>query len=488
MNQTLEIDTLIRRGQHQEAKSLLEKERGNLSSLQCARFYRRLGQFDGGIRLLRPELFQEGELKNVIADPLRIEYANLLSFLGLTSEAKFHLSKVEKKLGYDYHFAQGIRLSTVGDFESARTSFEAASHSQHATEYEVLIALANLLNSHLGCFDYEATLTLDDHLKKSLEPKEHQNLVTWRSTCVAQAHAYLGHKNEFEEEMKTFLPNAKPENRLQLNQIRFYPFGRLLVGGLSSAKKRSHISELAHYKVLARQWHEWEAFRDLCIQEAFLTRNKNELMNAYFGSPSPFQKKRIRKWLKDLGTEAPGEPSLLTSKSIYYHETSLSSEASLQLNLNEGHGSLKFGKIPARMLGALLEDRYRPIRMHELHDKIWGDSQFFHPVHSPARVHQAINRLKHHLIIEKIPLKIKSNHDRYFMELGKNLEVNLNEPSVPLFLNRWRKQFRDSWVLSREAATRFDLHPRSIQLKLSEHKNHFEFMRQGTKRYYRLKL
>ena len=496
MKSSKSIDLWIRAGQFQKACAQFEEARTarELTPVEEAVFLRRLGRFEEGINCLRPLLFQDSELKKNAPDETKIEYANHLTFLGLTSEARFHLKRVLELKGFAYFFAEGLFASTIGDFEAARASFQKASLARDASDYDRIVANSNLLNALLGCFQYDEVIKLGDDLLNALDPLEHRNLYAWRASCVSQAHAYQKNSSLFSKEIKrcldTFQINSQkePQNAFELNQLRFSPIGKLHCQSLSPSETQDELKRLRHYQKIAHTYGEWQAFRDLSIHTAFFEKKAGVLIHAYYGSPSSFQKTRIRNWLKLLGEKLPSTPPLLNSKSIAYgnQNAGAGSGRVTRLDLNLGNSELDPEKLPIKMMKALLNDLYRPVRTHELHDLVWGDSEFFSPLHSPSRVHQVLNRLKRELKTSKINFTIHSVNDRYFVGIGAGLSIVPSDLQTPAFLSRWNSSFKDAWVRIEKVAKVWNATPRSIQLKIKERAQDFDTRKEGNQRYYRL--
>jgi hypothetical protein len=73
---------------------------------------------------------------------------------------------------------------------------------------------------------------------------------------------------------------------------------------------------------------------------------------------------------------------------------------------------LKPGQLLHRLLATLASDFYRPFRLASLHSLLYP-REYFNPVTSPMRVHQATRHLRAWLEEEGIALRIEEQHGLY---------------------------------------------------------------------------
>lgn len=507
-----QIDQLIRLGAFDRALNLLKTaaKTKDLGPLELASFYRRLGYSQLALSQLRPELFLQNSLKPKPNPKYVIEYASNLTMLGLTEEAAFHLKRIPPEKSYAYFFSLGVLLVRQGKFDLAKGAFQNARLAEDATPYETLIARSNELNALLGCFLYEEVLAQGTALIEALKKDQNRNLLAWCYSCVAQAHDFLRNHDAFLKNLKLSLDlyqlsiDQEIKTAFQVNQLKWLPIGNLLCG------IKTHLHEdlktLHDFRDRAFAYRDWEGYRDLVVFIAYFEQNAQTLRNVFHGSPHAFQKNRIHKWreeLEKIGFELDLAPvHSFSSELIAYQAAQQSKRLSEleskfprtpdllskahELNLAKGSRNLKPGQIPHRMLLALLTDWYKPLRLYELHDLVFGKSELFHPIHSPNRIHQGVRRLKTFLKKERIPIEIHSHFDFYFLKFKKPVQIEL-PVRTSAFLNQWKAHIESRLVSTAEASKLMRLNPRSIQLKIKEHASHFEETREGRNRRYRLK-
>jgi hypothetical protein len=88
---------------------------------------------------------------------------------------------------------------------------------------------------------------------------------------------------------------------------------------------------------------------------------------------------------------------------------------------------LKVGQLQHRLLAALVADFYRPIRVAAAYVLIYP-GEYFNPVSSPARVHEAVKRLRQWLEAQKLTITIEESSGAY--RLVSTAPCSLRIPSI----------------------------------------------------------
>ncbi|MEK6625719.1 MAG: hypothetical protein AABY86_12160, partial [Bdellovibrionota bacterium] len=151
-----------------------------------------------------------------------------------------------------------------------------------------------------------------------------------------------------------------------------------------------------------------ENVRSCDYYEATCFKNEKLLIQLYFGTTYPTFRKRI---LKVLG----GVEKLPTQYQWSFFRPTLANSPIVNLHngqSNLGPSWLKEGQIPQRLLLALSQDFYKPMRVSELHELLYP-KEYYHPTSSPDRIHQALRRLRHWFQKNHISLEIKEDSGFY---------------------------------------------------------------------------
>ena len=216
----------------------------------------------------------------------------------------------------------------------------------------------------------------------------------------------------------------------------------------------------------------------LAATECFVMEEyfKNENPVVFYSIDNPFYKKRLEK---------------ITNQKIELPESFVFSEpgsAAKVYSFNEGIGQIKAGQLPHRLLGLLLKNRFLYFTVEEIFERVFPERIYFNPNSSPNLIHQAVKRLNKLLLLEKVPLQLISENERYKLQANGPVNIIFSQKynNLPAFLLLWKKTFNEQWVQVRTAADLMKLSPRKIQSELKTFAVDFEIKRKGREIFYRM--
>lgn len=168
---------------------------------------------------------------------------------------------------------------------------------------------------------------------------------------------------------------------------------------------------LSEVRKAAKLQGHWETLRDCDFHEARHRVRPDLFSRLYHGTPHTAYRTRLLETLKRYG--APPE--------YYVREADRSKVGIREAVLDVQSAAWKGGKalfrpggVEHRLLLQLNRDYYKPERIGSLFAAVYPD-EYFNPVSSPLRVHQAMRRLRRSLSAAKIPVRIREEAHQYFL-------------------------------------------------------------------------
>lgn len=226
--------------------------------------------------------------------------------------------------------------------------------------------------------------------------------------------------------------------------------------------KKPIREKLDEVRAKAKALHHWETLRDLDYHWAIASQDSDLLRKLYFGTPFESYRARILRTLKKMGEGLDDgyQPTLEPEKTGDH----------LLFQLDEGVLPFPKGRLLHRVFSALLSDYYRPQKLVELFSATHPE-EHYNPT-APARLYDAIARLRRAFKENQIPLSIIETGGRYFLRpltgfrvLVKVISATSPDDRVARKLDTFRKRakskifrvttFRRVTGLSERTASRY---------------------------------
>lgn len=405
----IEWESWIRTGQGNRVKDAILKLPKILPREQIvvvANLARRVSLYATALSYLNPIV--RGKISKVSPPtPLETaEYAASLSYVGAQEEAKNLLSHLDPKTLPIIYLFQSYILFSKWDYESAIVPLDEYLSTDLAP-YERLVARVNRAAAFVHERKYSEVVSELESLLVTLTQEGHRLLQANAFEMLAQCHIA---EKRFSEAYRCL---SEAERLIEQcdNLDKFYiRKWRVIAEYLENKTK---LDPLRMIQKEAKQRSHYETVRQCDSLLAVTQRNEKDLWKVYFGTPFARFRDRL---LKDYGWQ--GE--LLQSYQWNLAGDDVAKRVISRTQLQEMKGYKK-GQLLDRLFQSLTRDFYRPARVGYLHQLAFP-GEHYNPESTPAKVHEAIRRLRNWLKQGEIDIDIQ------FVEAG--YEVSSNQWSI----------------------------------------------------------
>lgn len=406
-----EADRLVVQGQLREAGLLLAEieiksfPRSQLS--RAAGLFRRVGQYELGLRLLKPIVRSKARLL-VPANPAEIaEYAICLQRNGSIEEAASLLDKLQESELPEVLLYRAIFHFPDWEYELAIPHLERLLNMTPPNSYLHIVGRLNLAAAFVTVGRYaDATPVLDSVLLDTAASGF--NLLHCNALEVAAQSAIftadLQLARKLLDRAERMLSGVKTFEKLWLIKwnaiIEFISSGnvRCLAPAREEASRKNH----------------WETLREIDFFECKFAYRRDLAMKLYFGTPSGAYRNRIAQHI-----EIPQVEAVTISGNFEYS----GQKAGALCLLGGLSGQLRTGFLPNVLLATLLSDAYKGFRVGQLFSRLFP-GQYFNPYTAGDRVHQIVKRLKSELEEQLPGAKVTLDNGFY--------RINLSDSHIPI--------------------------------------------------------
>lgn len=410
------LETLIRSGRKEQAAAALQKispktvprdQRVHLASLA-----RRVELPHIGILLLAPYV----RPRRAYSEPTpreTAEYAACLIRLGAVEEGLSGLAGVSHREAPEVTLYQAFGHIALWDYERALPSLKAYLASQPPRYWQrvaqvnlaaCLVATRQLDEAHALLDDLVPTLGAE---ALTLLQKAAQEIRTRLAVAEKDWASVLKLARNIEQDAA-----ASELHRLFAFKWRFF------ADAFQHGPTRDTEAQRNELATRSASLGHWETLREGDRVWGKVTQNEGLLAKVYFGTPHPAYRKGL---LREWGSQFSLPPTFVREM-----PSEGSSRRGRRLDLEAGtwneKNCFKLGQSFHRTSLALNCDFYRPLRLAELHYRIYPD-EFYNLVSSPNRVHQAILRWREHARKFKIPLRAIEKEKTYRLENSGPLAI-----------------------------------------------------------------
>jgi len=408
-----------------------------------------------------------------------VEYAACLTKLGAAEEALVLLSKVEgipRALLYQalalaarWRYAENIPL-----LKAYLATPGLSAYQRHVGEINLAAALVfegkhREVTPLLRCLLYNTslshhTLLLGNCLELSAENLILQGKIDAAKTCLEEATRKLGKTDSIYE----FLARK---------------WGAVVLSFHHPKSAESHQALQAVRKEAQERLH-WESLRELDRFDYRATKDPALFHRVYAGTP-------YENFRRKLEQDADGTIKIASS---YLWQLGEGEEPPVVVDLVAGTASkgtpLKLGSLPHRLILTLSSDFYRPFRIGELFSRLFP-GEFYNPVSSVRRVHQALAMLREWLEQAHLPLLVEETRGEYRISTTRPCSIRVpvgdnGSKALPGRVNLSIARMREVWpsetFSSEEAASALKISARSVRRLLSEAVEEGELKRVGKRR------
>lgn len=403
-----EGERFLRAGDIKRATALLKGCKPSQAMLETrlglAKLARRTGQTSLGLRLLYGHLRPEERSRAQAS--LVAEYAVLLLENGGLHEAEQLLRRSDARLHPDLLLAQAWCLFEAWNYGPSLPLLREYIDRQE-DPYFRLAGMVNLGEAYLATHRISTAIALLGSAIRTAEAEGYARLLANALHIRARAF-FLSHRLDRSDQDLLRAKGIFGENRVS---------DAILVKrqwAINRASEKGALAPLRHFREEALASKAWESVRECDFEKLRIRFDQSLFDRLYYGTPHEQYRLRLG---RAAGRHAP-------SASFYWGDRGMS-----PLDLSESRFSWRGRMIrltpqTRALLYALLSDFYRPVRVGSLFARLFP-REYFDPSHSPARVHQALRRLRLWLAEQRIPLKIECRAQCYFLSLHAPFAVRL---------------------------------------------------------------
>lgn len=434
------IDKLIRAGHGAEAQHALEKltkdklARKDLTAASALAW--RCNRPLVGIRLLNSIVRPSHRRPTQATEAERIEYAACLIKIGATDEALRLLATVEASYDPRRLLIEAFGYISQWRYQSALPLLSKYIASSGVTRYDKTVGKVNLAEALIHQGHDQQALSL---LRELLHDASAQRLNLVLGKVLELSAQYWIFKKKYSE-AEAYLDKAqKLLNESQSLDAFFVKKWHGLMEYSSKKGKGEAKATLDAIRADALERSHFETIRDCDRFEAIITKNGGLVQKLFFGTPfESFRDQLQADW---------GSPLASETHFIWQLSGAETSECSLDLfEVSPAFAlELKPGQLLHRLLTTLCRDFYRPFRVATLHSYLYPN-EFFNPTSSPARIHEAVKRLRVWLEKHKLKVEITEDSGTYRLSSAKPFSIKVPSPSQPQTKSSsFLKIVRDQW-------------------------------------------
>jgi hypothetical protein len=449
-----EIDALIKQGDSAQAKRKLRPvNRNEIDRKDLARacgVATRAGLPELAIRWLNPIVRAERKLLKPATEREKAEYAIALIRIGAQPEALGILEGLSARENPQVLLFRAVGHFSQWDYQSALPVLE--EYLTHpVTDYQRMVGLVNLAAALIFESRYERA---GEVLGRALASAREAGATLLLGNCL-ELSAQLALAQGALREAGEHLEKASGELERSGSIDSFFVRKWRAVLDLKKSASNERIARLGEIRAEGLALRHWESVRDCDFYLASHTRDPSLVAHLYHGTPYARFRRRI---LEEIGQE-----TRIPLTFDWQLGPGKASGPVIDLELGEPvlpgrspRRGLKPGQIPHRLLKALARDFYRPYTLAGLFGQMFPDD-FFHPVYSVGRVHQALVRLRQWLNSSRIDLQIDESHGHYRLGAKKPVRIRTllssgDEQPLEAPLRKLQAEFASRAFSSREAS------------------------------------
>lgn len=427
------IDSAVKEGRSQEARHLLSviaRERPpRLLWGRAASLARRAGLPLLSLRLLNPAVRPTRGSPATATPQETAEYAASLTRAGAVDEALALLRTLRAEDVVEARFYEALAQFTRWNYEAASGLLRDYVMDPRISSYARLVGRVNLAAALVTERRLDEASAVLEELRLETESGGFRLL---HGNCLelsAQASIFSKRWKDADRFLTEARDRLAGTDSLDLLFVdKWIAVAELLRRGPNPAR-RGALSAVR--REAARRRH-WETIRDCDRFLAVATGDRKRFAHVYFGTP--FAAFRAR-----LLVDFPGDARLPDRYRWHLGPPGkIRGEFDPRAGSFEPGGRLKPGQILHRLLLALSEDFYRPLRAAALFARL-HPTEHYNPTASPLRVHQALLRFRRWCAYRRVPLAVVESGAEYRLDsrraFGVRIDRSLDE-SGPLVAAR----------------------------------------------------
>ena len=423
-------------------------------AVSIAKLLRRSGLISESIQLLSP-IVNTDDPSEPPTDQEVIEYCQLLERAGVANEALFRLNRISESSATEVLVLKAASNVFNWRYQEAIEKIDQYLSVAVIGDYQRTVVQVNRVSALLYLERYDEAATHIDHLLK---------------TCIANLwNRLLVNCYELQAQLLFFQDDhagAKASLRaatgIEVSDSSVDKFLLQKWSVIIQYHESGNWSPVEQFIAEARKRKKWELVRDVELHCLKINPTLERIDNLYWGTPFRPFRERIKKLFPEV------------SREYYIHE-----KKPLALNLENGELNglvvLKPGKNTHRLLIALTEDFYKPMKVGTIFNALYPGENY-DPTSSTNRVFRTISQARMDFLDCGLEIEIVEKDGEYRIRTGKSLCLRKSETQdqVTAFSVRYRKLyelfgFRE--FTRKEAALGLNLKPTSALRVIRECQN-----------------
>lgn len=411
-----DIESLVKSGNASLARKsiydLVKRSKLDSSSLvRVANLSRRAGMVMFSLRLIRPLIFEQQQIKSKVDSYHVSSYAAGLIAIGALDEGLALLHNQDGDRNPDVYFFQSLALFQNWNYRKSIPLLKKFIQHSQITPYQKLVGKVNLISAYLslGQFDLADDL-IHETLNEVLVPG--YDLLLGNLLELKAQSLFLQKKYHLADLfLKESVDRLKQSSGFYLVYAKKWQIlTELYLQNTSPIDVKNKIAEV---KKMAFDRRNWETLRDLDLHEGLITKDAQKLNQVYFGSPLPSFRSRLRQIFPD--DFQLQEKFILTNSG----NQNLNSSTRI-LDVLAVEENIDFKIKPSMLVGkslqTILQDWYRPVRVGTYFASLFPN-QYFDPNTSMDRLSKVNRRLRYWLSANQIPLQITQSQNMFTAKL-----------------------------------------------------------------------
>lgn len=415
-----QIENLISKARPGLARQLIKKIPAHRvprhQALTLAIFARRLGMLNQALRILQPIVRAEKLIdRNPTKDEL-LAYAMTLSLLGVKSGAERIFDSIDKKDNPEAVLRHAFHLSTQWNYARAKALLERYLGFKQINSHQAIIAKVNIVAGEIALRRFDEALGMIDGLLNQLTGDKYQLL---RGNVLELKGQAEFHSGRIRSALKSLEDSLSILKNFGGRYLIYAEKWKLLSRLKLDPENSSHQTQFNQIRASAQSVGDWESLRDCDLQWSLIAQDRELFNRVYFGSP-------LRGYRQSILKSAPGFSPLPEAYWLTEGDQKPTHWLDLETAMTTNGPGLPPGSQSHNLLIFLSSDFYNPKSLGELFELLFPE-EYYDPVNSPNRVHQALHKLRGQIKMAEIPLEVLSKKNRFSLKPHEGFGIKLKK-------------------------------------------------------------
>lgn len=414
-----ELDLLITRGQHIEAKQIFEQINPKHIPRSYGVVFSELAWRTGSplycLQILHPVVFPENNFNPLATAAEKMNYASALVNLGALSEAIEIFNNVDALVHPEVLLRKSFAYFKKWDYETPIHWLQQYTQHPSVPPYKKLVGQVNLAAAYVDTLLWSEATVLLSQIESECRKNSYLLLL---ANCLELQAQYEIFNQQFAAARKKL---DEAMGYLKNQQGSFLLFAEKWIAVCDAFQNRDEksLAALKEIRKAAVSLANWETVRDVDLFEAVIAQDDDLAKKILIGTPSEKYRNRVRRL---FGKH-------LISRGNYYltlQGLDLTTTTTLQFNpydLQKNGQALSSAPQLLKLFEALTFDFYKPSHIGLLFLSIYKDEKF-NPFTSPDRVLKLIKRLNRWFIQNEISLAVNMKKSEFRL-IAKNNTVRI---------------------------------------------------------------